>query len=651
MKNTLNLIALALSLFIYSSVATQTHLLTPPESDVIITIRGEKIFEKMSLQEMKDIPVMNQMFSEISKALEQPERTVDDLGIDINSTAQFFMESEDDGNMMMGLSFKVNNASTFSDIFMADGEITEVAGVKSTVKEGYTFAVSGEKGLITYSVLGAPKYDMIEETEIYYDDSYPDYEIEEAEEPVLNLDMTEEEEIVEQAIEEEAVEYEIEEYVEEVPYEEEFDWEAYYAEEDRKRKEKEAKEAAEVAIVSSAYAKELMAKSIITPLDLSAKMIDNDADFSFLINDYGRLMSQYMNNIYGANAYYMNPVERQMQDMLSGFYGDMEFVAMNGYYDKNEFRVESNAKLRGTTSEMYKGMFDSEINANMLNYIPFDDHIAYMAGALNTENMLNGYYNIYRDLLKAMPADSDMKEFSDYGSIILDFIEMGLDEAAIGNLIQGDFYAGITDINSYEVEYTTYEYDDDWNYKEITKTKEEVRPDFLMMFGSQDEKNINNIFKLINLGSRDEFKDMGGYYKLASGRDIPLDIYAMYEDGIVFVFTSQALFDFVKKGGEKPSSTDKKAITESSYTMKIDGKKLAEKVPLTELPSDMRSMVEYARDNVGDLTLNQSKMKGDILTTEMSLSTEGKHDNSLSYFVNMINEMVNMQSNNNSFRN
>jgi len=102
-----------------------------------------------------------------------------------------------------------------------------------------------------------------------------------------------------------------------------------------------------------------------------------------------------------------------------------------------------------------------EFNSEMLKYIPFESEIGHMSLAINTESAINAYYDIMETYMSAfMPSEKESMEAA------MAFARIMIDEKALGNLVKGDAYFGVTDLNSYEVEYTTYEYDDDWNATE-----------------------------------------------------------------------------------------------------------------------------------------------------------------------------------------
>ncbi len=650
---TRNLLILFISFYYCTAeLQAQKDLGLSTEPNVIFTLRGGNLLDKVSLDEMKELDAVNKIFSELTRAANQADKQIDELGIDLNKDAHFMVSLAEDNSIYMGTVFEVNDKDMFQQIFMNPQNMEEENGNLMSFSNGYTTSLIGGKGVISYTVitpsyedpygydnylLEEPAYQYEYEDEYMYDDAVEVPPAPEMEEPIEEI-YEEEIEIVEEEIEVVEEEVEIPSSYDDYIYEQE----QLAMEQERKAMEEEKKE---LELKSKLYATSVI--PIANSLSLTTKNVDQTADFSVHVQGYDRIMKYFMNNPY---SYYRSAAEIQMENMLTDMYADFEWITMNGYYDKEELRITSDTKLAGGMAEWYGNMLNAEMNSEMLKYIPYDDHLMFMSGALDSEEMLNGYYNYMKGVTKHFPQEDGM-DVGEMASIFIDFTDMFLDEEAIGNLIKGDFYAGITDINSYEVEYTSYEYDDNYEWTEVTKTKQEVRPDFLIMFSSDDMKNINNIFKLINITSKDEFKNEGDYYKLSAGKSVPLDIYAMQKDGLVFIYSSQGLFDFIKKGGNKPTAKQKSSVSDYSTKVFINGKKLANKVPLEDLPSDAKSMVTYMRDNLGVMTMEQGKMDGQILKTKMTMSAEGGHKNSFAYFLNFINDMATLDKQNNSYRN
>src|SRR5690606_11903726 len=78
-------------------------------------------------------------------------------------------------------------------------------------------------------------------------------------------------------------------------------------------------------------------------------------------------------------------------------------------------------------------------------------------------------------------------------SLGTEILSLLLDEEAIATVAKGDGLFVLNGIAEQEVTYTDYEYDEDYNYKEVEKTKMETIPDFLFMFSSENAGLYNRL--------------------------------------------------------------------------------------------------------------------------------------------------------------
>src|SRR5690606_39440155 len=86
-----------------------------------------------------------------------------------------------------------------------------------------------------------------------------------------------------------------------------------------------------------------------------------------------------------------------------------------------------------------------------------------------------------------------------------------LDEKAIAKVFKGDNLIVLNGVTNKEITYTDYEYDEDYNYTEVERTKTEAVPDFLWMFSSDD---VSIFEKIVKIGLREEgLIDHDGIYE------------------------------------------------------------------------------------------------------------------------------------------
>jgi len=601
------------------------NLLTPADAEMVFTIRGGEIFNKMSVQEMESMPYLGDFFKEIIKMTQANEASsVSELGIDLNQNSQYFVDIEEDNNVvMMGVSFYVNNSETFKKYYFRDSQIQSKDGVEFILKDGLVSALSGNRALLTYA-LEIPDYgnnydSYYYEEEIYYEE---DVAVEEAYEDEVIETIEEMPEDLEEEIEEEEIE------------------ETYYERLAREREEEHIKEKEKQQIVAQEYVLKLYSNPnlALNSLNLEDKLIDNKADFSMHITKYMETIEKYQEMTSSGYNYYSPFSFNELRESLGSFYDGIEFISANGYFEKEGLKMEVTSKFSDEFAEFNRKLA-GEFNEDMLKYIPYDSEIGHVSIAMNTENSIDAYYDVLR--LVGESFDEDEAQAFDLG---VSMVELFIDEKAIGNLFKGDMYFGVTDLNSYEVEYTSYEYDENWNSTEVTKTKQEIRPDFLLMFSSSEYDFVEKVLKMISSQSNGEFKKVGDYYTIQNSNMVPLDIYCMHKDGIVFIFTSQSLFDSIMKGGTKAKSSKTSDLTDNVFTISLNAQTLFSKIPLEDLSEEEREMVLSARENLGEITIEQSNVKGNTQTTSMWMDAAGDYSNSLEYFVNLFNEYGRIQN-------
>ena len=78
--------------------------------------------------------------------------------------------------------------------------------------------------------------------------------------------------------------------------------------------------------------------------------------------------------------------------------------------------------------------------------------------------------------------------------LIMETMKIVLDEEAIAKIAPGNGIFVLNELKSKTVEYTDYEYDADFNEKEVKKTKEIAVPNFTFAFATENEGYWNRIF-------------------------------------------------------------------------------------------------------------------------------------------------------------
>jgi len=235
--------------------------------------------------------------------------------------------------------------------------------------------------------------------------------------------------------------------------------------------------------------------------------------------------------------------------------------------------------------------------------------------------------NIYGGMLP------DSREELQVGS---ELMSMLLDEEAIGELITGDMHFVLNDFGEKEVTYTSYDYDEDYKRKEVTKTKNDIVPDFTLMIGSKKGKFLT---KTALLGVKHKLaENKAGYFKVVTPKsEIPVDMYTAVKNDILFFTTSEDKISKIVKGSYVNNvGKHQKLIKNNISTFYVNGQQLFSKVPASELSRKEKNYLQFAQQNFTDAYFKSSKMKGNKMHSEMKINTTTSKGNSLKLMLDFI---------------
>ena len=202
---------------------------------------------------------------------------------------------------------------------------------------------------------------------------------------------------------------------------------------------------------------------------------DSDSDV-FVFADYGKIVSEGpYKNVY--SRYDFTKFLGKMYNSNSSY---------NLYFDKDKVRLinnyqHKNSDMQKNISAIYQGKKNKKLNA-LIN----DKSIGYYA--IN----VNGYKTF--DMMYSFFHDAGEGEYQKELELMVETMKIVLDEEAIAKIAPGNGIFVLNELKSKKVDYTEYDYDDDYNEKEIKKTKEVMVPDFIFAFATENEGYWKRIF-------------------------------------------------------------------------------------------------------------------------------------------------------------
>ncbi len=303
------------------------------------------------------------------------------------------------------------------------------------------------------------------------------------------------------------------------------------------------------------------------------------------------------------------------------------------FMDNKSFRISTGLELSQEQADSYKKILNRKLNKKFLKYVNSEKALGFMSYSIDTKAYLEEFPKLLKQTYGSFMG-AKMDEEMDLGA---DLISLLLDEEAVSKVIKGDALFIINGLNTKEVTYTTYEYDDDYKQKEVTKTKKETLPDFLFMFSSDDTRLIN---KLIKYGVNKNFVSAeGAIYKIMEKKS-PIDVYLQIKDGIVFFGNSLTEMQGIQNnqyGSYKLSKMHKQLLSKNNFSFLFNAKNLVGKVPASEMGGDETAKkFNSTLEKMGNVYMKSNPVKGNVVSADISAEIPDGHENALKYLFSLI---------------
>jgi hypothetical protein len=354
---------------------------------------------------------------------------------------------------------------------------------------------------------------------------------------------------------------------------------------------------------------------------------DTKADATLWVKNYGEVIKNSLESI----KYFLPRNLRNMPEGSADMYG-ISTVTSNLYFEAEKIRMDVDMKVTDNWKNAYKNMYNSKLDKRFFKYFDQNKALAYMSMSVDTKAALDAYPRIATSLYGgALPG------FQEEMNIGADLISLLLDEEAISNLVTGDMLFVLNDLGEKEVTYTTYEYDEDYNSTEVTKTKMEIHPDFTIMIGSENSALIN---RFANIGVKHHVMDKtAGYYKFKTPDSVPFELYAIMKNGILIITTSDAAITNISTNNfHANSGKHKKLMRKNTTVFYVNPKAIIARLPAKEGTKNYK-LNKYVQKNLVGSFLITSKMVADHFHSTATFDTKATSGNALKYIFNFIEDM------------
>jgi hypothetical protein len=362
------------------------------------------------------------------------------------------------------------------------------------------------------------------------------------------------------------------------------------------------------------------------------KLVDENADIIIWM-DSSSLLSKFSSYAYPSKFNF---------NMLPGY-----TQAVNVFFEKDKVKIEQQLFFgNDEAARLFKSVYGSKQNPSFVNYLRAGD-IGHVSISLNSEALMNFYYGAAKKILTGMPYIGKEAELID---AYVDIMEIMIDEKAIADVLPGNALFVLHGLKPRKVKYIAYDYDDNFNGTETTKTKTEMSPDFSIFFETRNEKIFNKLINLpikLNKDSTFNYKKTGNFYTLDLGeKNIIEKLYFMVKEGKCVISTS--LQDINGTPLTEKNAIDaaaRQSVLNSNYSGNINFKNLITGLSAEVTDKKNKKMISYLYDNVSNLTF-ESTIKEDLVKTTTILNITGKHKNSLEYFFNVIENLLKIEAGN-----
>ncbi len=341
----------------------------------------------------------------------------------------------------------------------------------------------------------------------------------------------------------------------------------------------------------------------------------------FVYTDYGNLMQK---GVYGSR---INSWTNYMGKLYNS---DSSY---NLYFDQNKVRLVNsyknrNPKVQKSLSEAYQVKKN-----NKLSKLLSDKSIGYYAMNVDTYKTFDLMY----DLMDYMgEEDQYQKEIH----LITETLKIALDEKAIAEIAPGNALFVLNKMSTKKVEYTEYEYDEEYNEKEIKKTKDAAVPDFTFAFVTERDDYWNRVFDMLasSKETKDKFIKTGNSYQIKQKNNSEFEnVFIGVKDGLVFFTTS------LENMVAKPQSAETKKWAKEAAKYSSSGRMNIQKLILgmeAEFRDNKdREMYNFLTKSIGELSF-KTTVNNDVIDTEMNYNIQSDSENSLMYFFDLV-DMIN----------
>lgn len=331
---------------------------------------------------------------------------------------------------------------------------------------------------------------------------------------------------------------------------------------------------------------------------------------------------------------------RSLRSMADAYYHTSSFSLENDYKEMffdltqqgNKIMLKTSITLGKDLVKLAKQLYARKPNPKFAKYLT-EETLGYFNVNINTEAYL-----------KEMPAfvSKNLKKYFGKENEVLELMALGLeialDEKAVAKIMPGDNLVVINGIANMKIDYVDYEYDDNYDVKEVNKTKEEKVVSFIWMFTSEDQRMIKKALDVAV--SKSDASFAGGIYKIKQGNGKDFPLYLMFREDLVMISNDSLELNkilYMDNYTVRPNKSFAKLMKGSKFSAAFQTKKIP---ALTKdlnlvLGNNWRATLAEL-NNYGNFSLGSKGIVGDRLETDLQLELPANANSGLQFMINQL---------------
>lgn len=641
MKKILSILLVAV-ISCFSATAQDLVSKLTKDASLVVCVNGTSLFENISVSEIEN----SLMFKELSyemfrgKAMAKPTQ-FSETGVNVEDKFYFAIENTEDMIYYL-FTYKIQDVNSFEKFVKSgldkEDQFQVVNGLNIlTYSADSKLVWNNEYALFISSTYIGEEYSSYNSYYDYYDYDYA-YEETAYDDAVYEVEEVAIESKCEEGKCDTGVEMDEAYAKEQKEREEKYKAEQKRKEEERRKKqEKREKEREEKRLKKEKFINEHMMTRITTFFSNSTNNkieiseFDDNAVASFWYDNMS-LMDFTRPYNYGYYGYASRLPWLGIESYLSADYSG------NLFLESDKINLVSKVDYDNKMAETLKNIYSTKLNKKFINYMS-GDVLGYMSFSFSTEDLLIESENITKEFFE----NSDEK-YAEEIAVYVDLVSVMLDEEAIGELVTGDALFVLNNFATKTVTYKTYEYDENFNSTRVTKTKEQLQPEFTFMIGSENEDLITKLFKL---GIKHDLVVPKNSYFIIQDKynDFPFEMYLAYKDDILFTTnsTDQIANIIAGKAEVKLASKHKKMMRKNVMSSYLNLNLMVEKVLMDgDMAKDLGMLFEI-KDDLKEI-YGTSKFKKGNVESNMYMTIPDGEKGSAIYLLNMIDKMIEFDS-------